>query len=59
MIMLCTIFSALQLGSHNVATVMILDDDHGGVFQLEKTEMEISEAKVDVELTIKRYSDSN
>ena len=34
---------------------MILDDDHGGVFQLDKNELEISEAKIAMELTIRRF----
>lgn len=34
----------LQLGTPHVATIMILDDDHGGVFQFESHEAEITEA---------------
>ena len=34
---------------------MILDDDHGGVFQLDKNELEISEAKIALELTVRRF----
>ena len=48
-------FAALQLGTKSVATVMILDDDHGGVFQLERSEVEISEGKDTLEMTVKRY----
>ncbi len=33
---------------------MILDDDHGGVFQLERSEVEISEGKETLEMTVKR-----
>ena len=34
---------------------MILDDDHGGVFKLEEGQVEISEAKEVLQLTVKRY----
>merc|ERR1712080_253366 len=35
---------SIQLGTPHVATIMILDDDHGGVFQFENHEAEIVES---------------
>ena len=47
---------ALQLGTPHMATIMILDDDHGGVFQFENHEAEIVESVGVFELTVARMS---
>merc|ERR1711997_463807 len=47
---------ALQLGTPHMATIMILDDDHGGVFQFEEHEAEINESCGTYELKVARQS---
>ena len=47
---------ALQLGTPHMATIMILDDDHGGVFQFEEHEAEIVESIGNFELKVARMS---
>merc|ERR1712141_945536 len=47
---------ALQLGTPHMATIMILDDDHGGVFQFEEHEAEINESIGTYELKVARQS---
>jgi len=46
----------LQLGTPHMATIMILDDDHGGVFQFENTECEVVESVGTFELKVARMS---
>merc|ERR1719402_1089951 len=45
---------SIQLGTANNATIMILDDDHGGFFTFETPELEITESVGAYELTIHR-----
>lgn len=47
---------SLQLGTPHLATIMILDDDHGGVFQFEEHEMEITESVGTLEIKVQRQS---
>jgi len=47
---------SLQLGTPHMATIMILDDDHGGVFQFENTECEVVESVGTFELKVARMS---
>ena len=47
---------SLQLGTPHMATIMILDDDHGGLFQFEEHEAEINESIGTFELTVVRAS---
>lgn len=47
---------SIQLGTPNLATIMILDDDHGGVFQFESHEAEIVESIGNFELKVARMS---
>jgi len=47
---------SLQLGTPHMATIMILDDDHGGVFQFESHEAEIIESVGNFELKVARMS---
>merc|ERR1712066_194683 len=47
---------SIQLGTPHVATIMILDDDHGGVFQFENHEAEINESIGTFELKVARQS---
>jgi solute carrier family 8 (sodium/calcium exchanger) len=47
---------SIQLGTPHVATIMILDDDHGGVFQFENHEAEIVESVGVFELLVARMS---
>ena len=47
---------SLQLGTPHMATIMILDDDHGGVFQFEEHEAEINESIGTFELKVARLS---
>ena len=47
---------SLQLGTPHMATIMILDDDHGGVFQFESHEAEINESVGVYELKVARMS---
>ena len=46
----------LQLGTPHLATIMVLDDDHGGVFQFESHEQEITESVGVLELKVQRQS---
>jgi solute carrier family 8 (sodium/calcium exchanger) len=48
--------ASLQLGTPHMATIMILDDDHGGVFQFENHEAEINESVGVYELKVARQS---
>ena len=43
---------ALQLGIPAMSTIMILDDDHGGVFCFEEHEAEITESVGTFELKV-------
>merc|ERR1719304_37438 len=45
-----------QLGTPHMATIMILDDDHGGIFGFEDAEVEVVESVGTFELEIKRIS---
>jgi len=47
---------SLQLGTPHMATIMILDDDHGGVFQFDEHEAEINESVGTFELLVSRQS---
>merc|ERR1712241_1531761 len=47
---------SLQLGIPHMSTIMILDDDHGGVFQFEEHEAEITESVGTFELKVARQS---
>merc|ERR1719220_1363206 len=47
---------SLQLGTPHMATIMILDDDHGGVFQFQEQEIEINESVGTFELLVERCS---
>jgi len=47
---------SIQLGTPHVATIMILDDDHGGVFQFENHEADIVESIGVYELKVARMS---
>ena len=47
---------SIQLGTPHVATIMILDDDHGGVFQFENHEADIVESIGVYELKLARMS---
>ena len=47
---------SIQLGTPHVATIMILDDDHGGLFQFENHEAEIVESVGVYELKVARLS---
>jgi len=47
---------AIQLGTPHMATIMILDDDHGGIFGFEETEAEIVESVGVFELKVQRIS---
>lgn len=47
---------SIQLGTPHVATIMILDDDHGGVFQFENHEADIVESVGVFELKVARMS---
>jgi len=47
---------SLQLGIPHMSTIMILDDDHGGVFQFEEHEAEITESVGTYELKVARQS---
>ncbi len=46
----------LQLGTPHLATIMVLDDDHGGVFQFETHEKEVTESIGVLELMVQRQS---
>jgi len=47
---------SIQLGTPHMATIMILDDDHGGIFSFEEEEAEIVESVGTFELEVKRIS---
>merc|ERR1712002_254960 len=47
---------AVQLGTPHMATIMILDDDHGGIFGFDDSEAEIVESVGTFDLEIKRIS---
>merc|ERR1719300_1221888 len=47
---------SIQLGTPHMATIMILDDDHGGIFGFEDSEAEIVESVGTYELEVKRIS---
>jgi len=47
---------SMQLGTPHMATIMILDDDHGGIFQFSEHEMEITETVGTLELMVNRMS---
>ena len=47
---------SIQLGTPHLATIMVLDDDHGGLFQLDSHEMEITESVGVLELKVNRQS---
>merc|ERR1712241_359949 len=47
---------SLQLGTPHMATIMILDDDHSGVFQFQEQEIEINESVGTFELLVERCS---
>lgn len=46
----------LQLSTPAVATVMILDDDHSGVFSFSEGQYEVSESVGEYHLEVSRYS---
>merc|ERR1719445_1498264 len=48
--------ASCQLGTPHMATIMILDDDHSGIFGFEDTEAEIVESVGTFELKIQRIS---
>merc|ERR1711881_459928 len=45
-----------QLGTPHMATIMILDDDHGGIFSFDDSEVEVVESVGTFELELKRIS---
>merc|ERR1719376_426102 len=45
-----------QMGTPHMATIMILDDDHGGIFSFEDAEVEVVESVGTFELNLKRIS---
>ncbi len=47
---------SIQLGTPHLATIMVLDDDHGGVFQFESHEQETTESIGVLELKVQRQS---
>merc|ERR1712147_397358 len=48
--------AATQMGAPHMATIMILDDDHSGIFGFEDAEAEIVESVGTYELEVKRIS---
>merc|ERR1712027_93385 len=48
--------SCCQMGTPHMATIMILDDDHSGIFGFEDSEAEIVESVGTYELEVKRIS---
>merc|ERR1711992_67226 len=48
--------ASCQLGTPHMATIMILDDDHSGIFSFEDSEAEIVESVGTYELEVKRIS---
>merc|ERR1711990_57149 len=47
---------SIQLGTPHMASIMILDDDHGGIFSFDDSEVEIVESVGAYELELKRIS---
>merc|ERR1712066_1046045 len=47
---------SIQLGTPPMATIMILDDDHGGIFSFDDAEVEVVESVGTFELDLKRIS---
>jgi len=47
---------SIQLGTPHMATIMILDDDHGGIFSFEDPDVEIVESVGTYELKVQRIS---
>jgi len=47
---------SIQLGTPHMATIMILDDDHGGIFSFDEEEAEVVESVGTFELEVKRIS---
>merc|ERR1719460_2702757 len=47
---------SIQLGTPHMATIMILDDDHGGIFSFDEEEAEVVESAGTFELEVKRIS---
>merc|ERR1719283_18720 len=47
---------SIQLGTPHMATIMILDDDHGGIFSFEDSEVEVVESVGTFDLELKRIS---
>merc|ERR1719278_1702200 len=47
---------SIQLGTPHMATIMILDDDHGGIFSFDDSEVEVVESVSTFELELKRIS---
>merc|ERR1712115_505600 len=48
--------ASCQMGTPHMATIMILDDDHSGIFGFEDSEAEIVESVGTYELEVKRIS---
>merc|ERR1712102_276034 len=48
--------ASCQLGTPHMATIMILDDDHGGIFGFDDSQAEIVESVGTYELEVKRIS---
>merc|ERR1712147_471825 len=48
--------AATQMGTPHMATIMILDDDHGGIFSFDDAEVEVVESVGTFELDLKRIS---
>merc|ERR1711962_1779302 len=47
---------SIQLGTPHMATIMILDDDHGGIFSFDDAEVEVVESVGTFELDLMRIS---
>merc|ERR1712121_362510 len=47
---------SIQLGTPHMATIMILDDDHGGIFSFDDAEVEVVESVGTFDLELKRIS---
>merc|ERR1711994_928462 len=47
---------SIQLGTPHMATIMSLDDDHGGIFSFDDAEVEVVESVGTFELDLKRIS---
>ena len=46
----------MRLGTKFIATVMILDDDHAGVFTFDQDQVEVAESEPVLEVAVKRYA---